>query len=371
MRSGGRGDAAALARPRSQMAAGDVLGSATAMPRPTCYESPPASAAGRRRTSSCPATFAYARSRMALSRRDRIRLKTQIIEALESDDWTWARTNVLMHEFGLEALHDPYDGTTVGDLIADLSDSLLVEMYAVVMDVETDEVEDTLAAGTDDGNWKRGYVRLFLSHSARYKAFAGDVARELAVVGIHGFVAHDTMEYTKPWQLQIEKALRTMQAFAALAHPEFNDSAWCQEEVGWALGRRVPHYVVRMGADPAGFVGRDQWPSCADQDAKQVAQVIAAWVIGDPELGPDVFDGLLQALASSGNYFDAEATAERIAALGSLSDEQFTRIGEVWWTNDQLYGGYLPSKVMERFYWANNRAWPPLRPAPPADPDPF
>lgn len=48
------------------------------------------------------------------------------------------------------------------------------------------------------------------------------------------------MQYTKPWQLQIEKALGTMQAFVALVHPEFNDSVWCQEEVGWALSRRGP-----------------------------------------------------------------------------------------------------------------------------------
>ncbi|MEZ5182200.1 MAG: hypothetical protein R2702_10055 [Acidimicrobiales bacterium] len=54
------------------------------------------------------------------------------------------------------------------------------------------------------------------------------------------------MERSKPWQL--EQALRTMQAFVALVHPEVNQSAWCQQEIGWALGRRVPH-VLRVGVD--------------------------------------------------------------------------------------------------------------------------
>jgi len=48
------------------------------------------------------------------------------------------------------------------------------------------------------------------------------------------------MAYRKPWQAQIEHALRSMQAFVAIVHPEFNSSAWCNQEVGWALGRRVP-----------------------------------------------------------------------------------------------------------------------------------
>jgi hypothetical protein len=34
----------------------------------------------------------------------------------------------------------------------------------------------------------------------------GKVADELAIVGIHGFVAHNTMTYSRPWQAQIEQA---------------------------------------------------------------------------------------------------------------------------------------------------------------------
>lgn len=49
-----------------------------------------------------------------------------------------------------------------------------------------------------------------------------------AVVGVHGLVAHDTMEIEKPWQSQIEIALRTAEAFVGLVHPAFNGSPWCQ-----------------------------------------------------------------------------------------------------------------------------------------------
>jgi hypothetical protein len=242
---------------------------------------------------------------MAMSRRDRFRLKSQLVEALGSPDWALSRINLLLAEFGLDTLDDDWQGPSVGDVIANVSDGTLIELYSVVLEVDLTEVEDAVESTADDGGWKRGYGRVFLSHSAVHKKFVSDVANELAVAGIHGFVAHETMEVSKPWQAQIERALRSMQAFVAIVHPEFNGSAWCEEEAGWALGRRVPCFVVRMGADPAGFLSRDQWPSCHGQSAKQVADIVTTWVCGLPELGTTVFDGLMSSLESTGDYVSA------------------------------------------------------------------
>ena len=82
----------------------------------------------------------------------------------------------------------------------------VVQMYSIITGTELDEVENSVQSAVL-GNWKPGYVRLFMSHSARHKEFVGKVADELAVVGIHGLVAHDTMKYDTPWQAQIEQAL--------------------------------------------------------------------------------------------------------------------------------------------------------------------
>jgi hypothetical protein len=66
------------------------------------------------------------------------------------------------------------------------------------------------------------------------------------------------MEVRTPWQSQIEQALQSTQAFVALVHPEFSDSAWCLREVGWVFSRRVPRYAIRIGTDPLGFIGSDR-----------------------------------------------------------------------------------------------------------------
>jgi hypothetical protein len=173
------------------------------------------------------------------------------------------------------------------------------------------------------------------------------------------------MAYSKPWQAQIEQGLRSMQAFVAIVHQEFNASAWCQQEVGWALGRRVPKYVIRMGVDPAGFIGSDQWPAAGDSSAKQIATVISSWIATVPDLGDTMVDGLLTALSEAGNYMTAGVTAERIASLETLTEDQFARLAGVWWQNDQLYGGALPTKALQPFYRRNGREWPPPKPVPP------
>jgi hypothetical protein len=309
---------------------------------------------------------------MALSRRERFRMKTSIIDEMNDShlDWNWERKNILLGEFDIGPLEDSYNGApSFEELIAGLSDQDLMEMYSIVTGEELSEVQNAVESSADAGNWKTGYVRLFISHSALHKEFVGDVANELAVVGIHGFVAHDTMAVSKPWQKQIEQALRSMEAFVALVHPEFNDSAWCQQEVGWAFGRRVPKYAVRMGNDPVGFIGSDQWHSGASMRPTEVAELITAWIAEIPELGDRMVNGLFTALSGARNYQDAGATARRIATLGSLTDEQWTRLHDIWWSNDQLYGGALPTKALRPFYSEHGRGWPPPKPLPPVPPN--
>jgi hypothetical protein len=300
---------------------------------------------------------------MALSRKDRFNLKTQLLEGLGSPEWDSVRINVLLQEFGLQPFTGQFSDPSLSEIIAGVSDENLTELYALVMGVDADSVADVAESAASDGTWKPNYARVFLSHSAAHKQFVGEVADELALVGIHGFVAHDTMAFSKPWQSQIEQALRSMQAFVAIIHPEFNPSAWCHQEVGWARGRRVPYYAVRYGADPAGFIGRDQWPSATDQTPKQVASIISGWVASVPTLGKPIVDGLFESLRGAPSFIDAGTAAKRIASMGTLTEDQWKRLDTVFWSNDQVYGGGLARKVLQPFYSDHQRQFPPTKPS--------
>ncbi|HBX76495.1 MAG TPA: toll/interleukin-1 receptor domain-containing protein [Acidimicrobiaceae bacterium] len=308
---------------------------------------------------------------MSMSHKDRFKLKNDLVERLTERDWPSYRINLLLAEFGIEQLDtDGWHGAFLGDILSKASDQTLVEIFALVFDLPETEVVDVVESD-QPGNWKPGYVRLFISHSAKHKAFVGKVADELAVVGIHGFVAHDTMQVTKPWQDQIEQSLRTMDAFVAFLHPQFNDSAWCHQETGWALGRRVPHFALRMGVDPTGFLGSLQWANAASQSVQDVAELIQDWVFGLPGVSATINDALLHALEEAGDYMSAGSAAARIARLKALSNRDLERLNSIFWHNDQVHGGVLATRELRPFYEANGWEWPPPKPAltglPPTD----
>ena len=60
----------------------------------------------------------------------------------------------------------------------------MIEMFGAVFDVDAAHVLGAAAAADDTGLWREGYIRLFLSHSARHKAFAAKVSSALEGVGI-------------------------------------------------------------------------------------------------------------------------------------------------------------------------------------------
>jgi hypothetical protein len=107
--------------------------------------------------------------------------------------------------------------------------------------------------------WKADHFRLFISHVSASHVAASDLATMLRdCYGVHGFVAHADIEPSTDWQNEIETSLGTMDALLAYLTPGFAASLWCNQEVGWALGRGSLALSVRLGEDPRGFAGRFQ-----------------------------------------------------------------------------------------------------------------
>jgi TIR domain len=102
------------------------------------------------------------------------------------------------------------------------------------------------------------YFRLFVSHKAEVKAQVATLKTGLGKFGVSCFVAHVDIHPTKEWQDEIENALESMDGFVALLTPDYHDSSWTDQEVGFALARRVPIIAVRMGKVPYGFIGKFQ-----------------------------------------------------------------------------------------------------------------
>lgn len=127
---------------------------------------------------------------------------------------------------------------------------------------------------TAGGPWEKDYVKLFLTHTHPNKVLAKGVRERLLVSGVDAFVAHEMIEPTKDWQEEIEFALATCEALAAIVTEDLLNSKYCDQEIGYAMGRGLVVIPVRQGADPHGFFAKYQGVPGSES-------IHAAWHIAD------------------------------------------------------------------------------------------
>jgi hypothetical protein len=148
---------------------------------------------------------------------------------------------------------------------------------------------------TPPRNWADTKLfRLFISHISKDKDKATRLKACLVPHGITGFVAHEDIHPTLQWQGEIERALRTMDAFIAVLTPGFSASVWTQQEIGFAIGRGVKIISFKMGEDPTGFLSREQALPRKKRTAEEIAKEIGMLLAKDARTA----DRLLEAIAS-------------------------------------------------------------------------
>mgnify|MGYP002546166923 FL=1 len=166
-----------------------------------------------------------------------------------------------------KCISSAFDDATKGDESVVFNNILIVPNA----NIEDDEIIDAIE---DFTFWNFGYYRIFISHLTKDKISAANLKAALAVYGISCFVAHEDIEPTKEWANEIEKALLTMDCLCAIITPQFIDSKWCDQEVGFALGRRVLVIPIRKNHDPYGLIGKFQGIQSKDKTANKLAQEI-------------------------------------------------------------------------------------------------
>jgi hypothetical protein len=175
--------------------------------------------------------------------------------------------------------------------------------------------------------------RVFLSHKAQIQKQTAELKNDLARFGISAFVAHKDINPTKTWQDEIEYALATMDAFVALMTPDFHDSDWTDQEVGFAVARNVPLVAVRFGLDPYGFIGKFQalpghWNSTGTDIAKLLIK------------NDRMFTSYLRALRKCRSWDLANLQAELLDAVDSLTNEQMDELVSPYNETKELHGAF-------------------------------
>lgn len=195
---------------------------------------------------------------------ERIKIKKAILQALKDRGWT--EIDLTLSEFGLPTFDERWQGNTESYILASLGEAGDDDLRSLARHLDVGADDSPSAERALPSFWAPGSFRLFVTHLAGHKKRATRLRDYLARFNISGFVAHEDIEPTAEWQTEIESALRTMDALTVIVTEGLRDSAWADQEIGFALGRGRLVVPLRVGADPYGFIGKHQAVLVADGD---------------------------------------------------------------------------------------------------------
>ena len=281
---------------------------------------------------------------MALTPSQRITLIKEIAARLQSEDWPLIDITLKQFSFPWS---DEWRGTKEAYVLQMVSDGDDDGLIALAQHVGF-HLEQSTAARVDPPFWRKGMFRLFISHLSGYRAFAAELQEALLTYGISGFVAHNDIEPTLEWQTQIEMALATCEGLIALLHDGFHASNWTDQEIGFAMGRGLPVFAVRLDQDPYGFIGRFQAFNGSGKKASELARELFDAYRKGKQTQRRMAEVLVALFEESGSFANAKTCVSYLEQLEVWELSFSPRLLAAAKSNSQISGSWgVPERITE------------------------
>jgi hypothetical protein len=282
---------------------------------------------------------------MALPPGERIN-KIQAIGAKLRDS-SVADIDLTLDTFGVPGVYFDGDHTATGpkyryvlSRLAEAQDAAVTGLHAHFFSGTPTPDEPTVDPPAE------GEPLVFISHTWTNKALAAEIRDTFAELGIKGFVAHEDIEPTKDWATEIERNLHSCSTLVAVLTEDFGGSAFCNQEVGYALGRgRLVIGVMQARQPPPGLAGKYQAIAGSDgswKPGRKIALDVLDVLFEHPMTRPLVIASVALRYANSISFDDARANWERLQKI--RASEWAPEIVEIVETggreNGQLSEGY-------------------------------
>ena len=264
---------------------------------------------------------------------ERVKLIQQVSGRLH--DLEWGELDLTLRQFGLPWSPQWNDGDKRDYCIQHVEqggDKELLDLYEHLHGAKFELVPQ----GDGAHLWQEGCFRLFLTHISSAKKFVSAVKANLSPYAIDAFVAHEDIEPTREWEQEIEAALDTCDALVAFLTPDFHDSLWTDQEVGYCVRRRVLIIPVRMGMDPYGFLGRYQALSPGDRDAAWVSGALFEIMLDHDLTADRMAPAVVRMFEYSGSFASAKANLQFVKRVRRWSPELLRRLEASIEANDQI-----------------------------------
>ena len=276
---------------------------------------------------------------MPLKASERATLVKEIAKRLSAEEYPFV--DATLQAFSLPIEYN-WNGSIEGYILRALhgaNDSTLVELAEHV-----GFVFDGKPVRVDPPFWREGMFRLFITHLSAHKQFAAELQGHLNGLAISSFVAHNDIEPTREWQNEIETALSTCDGLVALLHPEFHQSNWTDQEIGYAMGRSISVFAVRFGQDPYGFIGRFQAFNGTNKSSAQIGGELFDAFRKGKQTQQRMAEALVTMFVKSDSFKEAKTNVRYLEEL-TVRDSAFAiRVRSAVEHNAQISGSYRSSR---------------------------
>lgn len=268
---------------------------------------------------------------------ERINAIREIAGSLES--YEWADIDLVLGQFGLPTPHS-WKGSRNAYVINHLKstdDGILLELREYLVGKPSENVAET-GVRTEEKVWKSSRFKLFISHLTEDKILISEVKERLAAYGIDCFVAHEDIDPTLEWQDVIEAALQSCDALSAFLTNNFHASNWTDQEIGFAVARRVLIIPIKLGINPYGFIGKYQAKNCAKLKSSEIAEEIFSILSENPLTSAKLSEAIVASFVESGSWESARARSLLLSKIKTWTPELLRSIEASLENN-----GHIPS----------------------------
>lgn len=201
-------------------------------------------------------------------------------------------------------------------------------------DVESLDVTDT----------EQYKLSVFVSHLSSDKVYANAIKKALGYYGVNSFVAHEDIKPSKPWLEEIKKSLNRSDALVALISRGFASSDWCDQEVGWALGRGIDVIPVSLKVQPHGFAGMIQSISADMDNPRKTVKALIEALRGSENANTQIKfnSSIALALCQSGSFAQSGELASRLVEGVAIPKVIKRKLREACEKNGQVKDAWLP-----------------------------
>jgi len=290
-----------------------------------------------------------------MKRLERMELISQIGRELQAR-MTQNDINVYLSGFNINTKKETSNTNSkwvyVKELLADESDSTILKIADELNIQHSFEIIDFSPTNADF--WRPNYFKLFISHLSTYKDKIHLLKIALEKYGISSFVAHDDIEPTREWQNEIEKALFTMDALAAIIMPGFKESNWTDQEIGIALGRNKLIIPIRKGLDPYGFVAKYQGFNSNGKSVDEVAEGIFSICVKNKKTQANIIESLSNIIINSNKKDILINLLNLLEKYNDISFDVLIKVKDFYQNNPLIINDSEINKILFKLFKMNS-----------------